>query len=227
MTSSPRLRQPRYLDAHLLDTEAALEDLGTHLSELDGWSCWLADVLHGGGRLLVAGNGGSAALAAHLAAELVGRFRAERLAFSALALQDAGTLTALANDYGYEHAFSRQVAAHGRPGDVLLALSTSGRSPNLLRATEQARSLGIAAWALTGPGPNPLGDCADAAVCLRGPTAAAVQEAQQVAVHLLCVGFDHHLAHVGTSRSPARPPANAPAGSRADEDSYPLPRSGR
>ena len=179
------------LEAHLATSRAAIAELDRHLADLDRWAGALAAALRGGGRLLVAGNGGSAALAAHLAAELVGRFRDERPAFSAMALHAEGaTLTALGNDYGFEQGFARQVAAHGRPGDVLLALSTSGRSPNLLRAIEQAARGGVQTWALTGPGPNPLAELAVSAICVAAPTTAAVQEAHQVAVHLLCVAFD-------------------------------------
>jgi len=210
--------QPRYLEEHLSDARAALEDLGAHLGELDVWSCWLADALGTGGRLLVAGNGGSAALAGHLAAELVGRFRGERPAFSALALHEAATLTAIGNDYGFEESFARQVDAHGREGDVLLTLSTSGRSANLLRATERAHALGVATWALTGPGPNPLGERTDELIALDAPNAAAVQEAQQVAVHLLCLGFEHHLSVAGGT-SPFRRYGRATAACRTGQAS--------
>jgi phosphoheptose isomerase len=215
--SSRRSFQPQYLDEHLRNARAALEELGTHLTELDVWSCWLADALGAGGRLLVAGNGGSAALAGHLAAELVGRFRGERPAFSALALHEAATLTAIGNDYGYEESFARQVDAHGRDGDVLLALSTSGRSANLVRATERAQDLGVAAWALTGPAPNPLSDRADDVIALDAPNAAAVQEAQQVAVHLLCVGFEHHLSRLAVATLSLRRFGGATAACRTDD----------
>ena len=227
MPSSVRPFQPRYLEEHLRDARAALEELRTHLTQLDVWSCWLADALGAGGRLLVAGNGGSAALAGHLAAELVGRFRGERPAFSALALHEAATLTAIGNDYGYEESFARQVDAHGRDGDVLLALSTSGRSANLLRATERAQNLGVAAWALTGPGPNPLGDRADDVIALDAPNAAAVQEAQQVAVHLLCLGFEHHLNRVAGATSSSQRLGGATSGCRTDDDSPAPSWSGR
>jgi D-sedoheptulose 7-phosphate isomerase len=192
--SSPTTCRQALLEEHLAASQAALAGLRAQLAELDAWSAELADVLGRGGRLLVAGNGGSAALAAHLAAELVGRFRAERPPFSALALHaEAATLTALGNDYGFEEAFARQVAAHGRPGDVLLLLSTSGRSPNLLCAADRAAGRHVQRWALTGPGPNPLVERAQRAVCVAAGSTAAVQEAHQVAIHLLCVGFDAHI----------------------------------
>jgi phosphoheptose isomerase len=160
------------------------------------WSCAdrLVRVLVRGGRVLVAGNGGSAALAQHLTSELVGRFHSERPAFSALCLSaETSTLTALGNDYGFETCFARQVEAHGRPDDVFVALTTSGRSPNLLLAAERARAGGLMVWAATGSLPNPLARRADAVLAVPGPTAASVQEAQQVLVHLLCRAFDERL----------------------------------
>lgn len=202
------------LRAHLDETRAALDELARHLDELDRWADGLVEALGAGRRLLVAGNGGSAALAAHLVAELVGRFREDRPAFSALALHAEGaTLTALGNDYGFEQGFSRQVEAHGRAGDVFLALSTSGRSPNLLRAAERAGELGLEAWALTGPGPNPLVDRSRRALCVGAATTAAVQEAHQVAVHLLCVGFDDRV--LGCRRSARGPFDEGPATPRS------------
>jgi D-sedoheptulose 7-phosphate isomerase len=182
------------LRAHLAESRAALDELAHHLDEVDRWAEDLAEALGAGRRMLVAGNGGSAALAAHLVAELVGRFRTDRPAYSALALHAEGaTLTALGNDYGFDAGFSRQVEAHGRRGDVLVLVSTSGRSPNLLRAAERADELGLASWALTGPGPNPLAERCRRAICVGAASTAAVQEAHQVAVHLLCVGFDERV----------------------------------
>ena len=168
---------------------------------VDGWGVRLASVLVGGGRLLVAGNGGSAAQAQHLTAELVGRYRDDRPALSAIALHaETSSLTAIANDYGWDHGFARQVQAHGRPGDVFLGLSTSGRSANVLSAMQAARDGGLQVWALTGPGPNPMLELAGEAVAVTAPSTATVQEVHQVAVHLLCaavdlqVGADEHAS---------------------------------
>ena len=182
---------------HVRALVGALGTLDT--ARLDEWGRRLAAVLGGGGRLLVAGNGGSAAQAQHLTAEFTGRFAADRRPYSAIALTaDTSAVTAIANDYGYEEVFARQVSAHGRPGDVLLAMSTSGRSPNLLRAADAARAVGVAAWALTGPLPNPLAGACHEAVCVRHPGAvpaltATVQEAHEVALHLICLAFDTAL----------------------------------
>ncbi len=148
-------------------------------------------MLLGGGRLLVAGNGGSAAQAQHLTAELVGRYRDDRVPLSALALHtDTSTVTAVLNDYGADQVFARQVRAHGRPGDVLLAMSTSGRSTNVLNAVRTARRAGLVTWALTGPLPNPVADITDEAVAVEADSTATIQEVHQVVVHLLCAAVD-------------------------------------
>ena len=121
---------------HLRDLRPALDSLADQAGEVEEWGRHLAHCLDGG-RLLVAGNGGSAAEAQHLTAELVGRFENERRPLSALVLHgDTSTVTAVCNDYGHEEVFARQVQAHGRRGDVLLLLSTSGRSSNLLCAAD-------------------------------------------------------------------------------------------
>ena len=160
------------------------------------WGSILARRLSQGGRLLAAGNGGSAAEAQHLTAELVGRFREDRPPFSAIALAaETSSLTAIGNDYGYDQVFARQITAHARAGDVVLLLSTSGHSPNLLMAVPAARRAGAACWALTGPGPNPLAAAVDKAICLPGP-AATVQEGHLVAVHAICAAFEAALTTV-------------------------------
>ena len=154
-------------------------------------------MLLAGGRLLAAGNGGSAAEAQHLAAELVGRYRRPRRPLSAIALTpDACSLTAIANDFGWTEAMARQVVAHGRPGDVLIALSTSGASANVLEAVRAARDVGVRTWALTGAAPNPLASLSDEVLAVAGPTA-VVQEMHLVAVHLLCDAVDAIVARRG------------------------------
>ncbi|MER6695488.1 D-sedoheptulose-7-phosphate isomerase, partial [Streptomyces minutiscleroticus] len=102
----------------------------------------------------------------------------------------ATSMTAIGNDYGFEHVFARQVTAHGRPGDVLLLMSTSGRSANLITAAVAGRAAGLRVWAMTGPGPNPLAEAADESLCIDADASATVQEAHLVAVHLLCECFD-------------------------------------
>ncbi|MGW0085006.1 D-sedoheptulose-7-phosphate isomerase [Streptomyces sp. NPDC003393] len=167
-----------------------------HITER--WGERLAAVLGGGGRLLAAGNGGSAAQAQHLTAELVGRYRDDRPPFSAIALHaDTSSTTAIANDYGVDEVFARQVRAHGRPGDVLMLLSTSGASANLLSAADAGRAAGLRVWALTGPAPNPLSAGSDEALCAAGASTATVQELHLVAVHMVCAAFDAALARGG------------------------------
>jgi D-sedoheptulose 7-phosphate isomerase len=183
--------------AHVDRLAAGLGSLRSQVRLLGRWGDHLAALLAGGGRLLAAGNGGSAAQAQHLTAELVGRYRDDRPAYSAIALHaETSTVTALVNDYGAAQMFARQVEAHGRPGDVLFLLSTSGRSPNCVVAAETARRYGLTTWALTGPGPNDLADAADEVLCLDVPETATVQELHLVALHILCAEVDRALGVV-------------------------------
>jgi D-sedoheptulose 7-phosphate isomerase len=166
---------------------------------LAAWGVELANRLLSGQRLLAAGNGGSAAEAQHLTAELVGRFDGERVPFSAISLHsESSAVTAIANDYGFEELFARQVRAHGRSGDVLVLLSTSGQSPNLLRAAETAARLNITTWALTGPGPNPLAAACDEAVVIDAVNANA-QEGHLIALHAVCRAFDLEISRRGSA----------------------------
>lgn len=163
-----------------------------HAPRLEAWGVELAARLRNGSRLLVAGNGGSAAEAQHLAAELVGRYRDDRPAFSAIALSaETSSLTAIGNDYGFAEVFARQVRAHGRAGDIVLLISTSGKSRNLIEAARAAARVGMTSWALTGEGPNPLTTVCDDAICMDG-AAPHVQECQLAAIHALCEVFDAH-----------------------------------
>jgi D-sedoheptulose 7-phosphate isomerase len=175
---------------HLVALERALQRVHGEIGRIERWGQHVAQVVAGGGRLLAAGNGGSAAHAQHLTAELVGRYLDERPPFSAIALHaETSALTALVNDYGAEAGWARAVRAHGREGDVLVALSTSGRSGNVLAAVDAARAIGVTTLALTGPAPNPLATCADDAVAVEGATP-TVQEVHQVLIHLLCAAID-------------------------------------
>jgi D-sedoheptulose 7-phosphate isomerase len=155
------------------------------------WGGELVERLSGGARLLVAGNGGSAAQAQHLSAEFVGRYGPDRRPYSSIALHaDTSAVTAIANDYGVDEVFARQVEAHARPGDVLLLLSTSGRSPNLVAAAVRAHSVDMTVWAMTGARPNPLADLADETLSICSTDTATIQELHLVAVHLVCEAFD-------------------------------------
>ena len=180
---------------HVKALRAALDALGPQLPRLERWGAKLGRVLMDDGRLLAAGNGGSAAEAQHLTAELVGRYQHERRPFSAISLHaETSSLTAITNDYGSGECFARQVRAHGRRGDVLLTLSTSGESDNVCAAVGAACRVGMETWALTGPGPNSLAAaCADA-ICVSAEATSTVQESHLVAVHLLCAAVDRQVA---------------------------------
>jgi D-sedoheptulose 7-phosphate isomerase len=179
---------------HLDELIRAAQAFGSCIDLADRWGSRLAAVLDAGGRLLAAGNGGSAAQAQHLTAELVGRYRDDRPPFSAICLTaETSSLTAIANDYPPDELFARQVEAHGRPGDVLVLLSTSGRSPNIIAAAERGRRVGMQVWSFTGPRPNPLSDAADEALCVDATYTATVQELHLVGLHALCAGLDREL----------------------------------
>ena len=146
----------------------------------------LIDCIGSGGCVYICGNGGSAADAQHIAAELVGRFVRERKGLPAVALTtDTSILTSIGNDYGFEQIFSRQVEALVKKGDVLWAFSTSGTSKNILAAAKLAKEKGGSVLGFTGRKDSPLEDISDICICVEGPTA-TVQEVHQVAYHILC-----------------------------------------
>ncbi|HEY3383399.1 MAG TPA: D-sedoheptulose 7-phosphate isomerase [Vicinamibacterales bacterium] len=147
----------------------------------------LRTALAGGRKVLVCGNGGSAADAQHFAAELVGRFVRERAAWPAMALTtDTSTLTAIGNDYGFDRVFARQVEAHGHPGDLLLGISTSGGSPNVMAAVTVARTRGLMTIGLTGGDGGALGRAVDIHLNVPTASAARAQEVHCTILHVLC-----------------------------------------
>jgi D-sedoheptulose 7-phosphate isomerase len=179
---------------HLDDLAGAARIAQSAAPVVAEWGQDLATVFGAGGKLLACGNGGSAAEAQHLTGELLGRFREERRPLPAVALSaDSSAVTAIANDYGIEELFARQVQAYGRPGDVLVALSTSGTSPNVIAAAKAGLDLGVTVWALTGPAPNPLAALSDSAIAVDAPTVATVQEIQLSLIHALCIALDKSL----------------------------------
>ena len=166
---------------------------GANLGQLEQVAVLLLATLREGRSLLACGNGGSALQAQHLVAELVGRFRRERRPLPALALStDAGVVTGIGNDYGYDQVFARQVRALGRPGDLLLALSTSGNSANVLMACETAREVGIRTVGFCGGGGR-LPGCVDAALSVPSHDTARIQECHLLLIHLLCERVDAEL----------------------------------
>ena len=147
----------------------------------------LLAALGAGGKVLFFGNGGSAADAQHLAAELVGRFELERAPFPAVALTvNTSSLTAIANDYAFDDVFARQILALGSPRDVAVALSTSGRSPNVIRGVQAARSKGLVTVALTGQDGGALKENVDYCVCVPSTVTSRIQECHILIGHILC-----------------------------------------
>ena len=186
-------RQHR-VSEHLAALAQAAEAADELTPLVTGWAQQLAQVFAAGGRVLTCGNGGSASEAQHLTGELVGRFRNDRQPLTAIALgADSAATTAIMNDYGVEDVFARQVRAHGRPGDVLIAFSTSGTSPNVMAAAKAALEIGVTVWALTGPAPNPLAALSDSAIPVAAATVATVQEIHLSMVHALCIALDDAL----------------------------------
>ena len=184
----------RLLTEHLHGSNSAVQSLGHELERIERWGRELATGLLSGCRVLAVGNGGSAAEAQHLTAELLGRYRDDRRPLSAIALHgDTSALTAIANDYGFDATFARQVEAHGRRGDYLIVLSTSGRSPNLVAAARVGKGAEMRTLALTGPVPNPVAEICDDCLAVPVGSTAHIQEAHLVAVHLLCEVIDESV----------------------------------
>src|SRR5213595_2705800 len=181
------------------DAIAAATETLRSLSSLEAQMVEAADLieqcLHAGNKLLVCGNGGSAADAAHFATELVVRFARDRRAYPAICLaSNGGLLTAAANDYGFDEIFARQVAAFGQPEDVLICLTTSGKSRNVLRATEEAKARKLKTIAFLGRDGGSTIGIADVDLLVRSDSTARIQEAHQLLLHALCETIESRLA---------------------------------
>jgi len=177
---------PQFRDAIAAATEtvASLSGLETRMVEA---ADLIEQCLRAGNKLLVCGNGGSAADAAHFATELVVRFAKDRPAYPAICLaSDGGLLTAAGNDYGFDEIFARQVAAFGKPGDVLICLTTSGKSKNLMRALEEAKARKLKTIAFLGRDGGSTVGMADVDLFVRNNSTARIQEAHQLLLHVLC-----------------------------------------
>ena len=169
-----------------------------NISLVAGAAEMIAESFKSGGKLLIVGNGGSAADAQHLAAEFVNRFVIERPPLPALALTtDTSTITSIGNDYAFDQSFSKQVRALGRSGDVLLAISTSGNSPNILKAVETAKALDIKVIGLTGKGGGALAEGSDILLDVEAKATARIQEVHITICHILCELVDHTLFRKG------------------------------
>jgi D-sedoheptulose 7-phosphate isomerase len=152
--------------------------------------------LRAGGKLIGFGNGGSATDAQHMVAELVGRYAAKRQALAAIALtSNSSSLTAIANDFGFEEIFARQLEALAKPQDVILAISTSGNSPNVLRALETAKTLGLKKIGLTGNDGGKLRDLVDICLLVPSNSTPRIQEAHSLVIHILCGIVENAFVH--------------------------------
>ena len=177
---------------------AALQGDTPALQAIERAALLISEALRAGGRVFSCGNGGSLCDAMHFAEELSGRFRNDRPGYAAIAIADAGHLTCVANDYGYEQVFARYVQAHGRAGDVLLAISTSGSSANVLAAAQAARERSMPVIALTGRPSSPLAALAQVEVCTpAGRFADRVQELHIKVIHVLIELVEHELNLTG------------------------------
>jgi D-sedoheptulose 7-phosphate isomerase len=152
------------------------------------------DAFRGGGKLLLFGNGGSAADAIHIAAEFVGRYLIDRRPLPALALvANPSALTAIGNDYGFDEVFARQVRALGAEGDVAVGLTTSGRSPNVVMGLAAAHEIGMTTIAMTGAEPGPVGRAADLRLCVPSGETPRIQEGHMLAAHVICEWVEMRL----------------------------------
>jgi D-sedoheptulose 7-phosphate isomerase len=185
MIQTPNL--PLAIDSAIVEHLAVIEKLRAQAPVIKRIGDEMTRVLRAGNKILWCGNGGSAADAQHLAAELVGRFQRDRRGLASIALTtDTSILTAVANDHGYDKVFSRQVEALGVEGDLLVGISTSGSSRNVCMALETARSLGIFTVAFAGDGGGQIAAIADLALCIPSTNIARVQESHILCGHMLC-----------------------------------------
>jgi D-sedoheptulose 7-phosphate isomerase len=184
-----------FLRTAIQQSTDTLSSLASLEPQLDRAVDAVARCLSSGGKLLACGNGGSAADAAHFVTEFVVRFMSERPAYPAICLSsDGGTLTAAGNDYGFDEIFARQVAAFGRPGDVLICLTTSGNSRNVQRALEEAKARKVKTIALLGRDGGPTRGMADIELLVSGASTARIQEAHMLLLHVICEAAEERLA---------------------------------
>lgn len=195
-------KETAYAREHLADSLTALQAASADadfLTVLGRIADAMAKTLGAGGKILLCGNGGSAADAQHIAAELLSRFETDRAPWPAIALTtDSSVVTAIGNDYGYDHVFERQVRGLGQKGDVLIAISTSGRSPNVIRALDAARERGVVAIGFTGAKGAEMESRCD--VLLRAPSGktAVIQQIHITAAHIICGLVERRLAGTKT-----------------------------
>lgn len=179
------------VDAHI---EAVNGFFMQNAAQLEALALTVSKAINNGNKVLLCGNGGSASDAQHIAAEFVGRFVNNRRALASIALTtDTSILTAVGNDYGYDEVFSRQVEGLGKTGDVLIAISTSGNSSNIIKAVASAKQLGIQTVSLTGKKGGTLHGSCDYNFCVEHPTTAHIQECHITFLHMLCALVEENL----------------------------------
>jgi D-sedoheptulose 7-phosphate isomerase len=179
------------LERHLEDALRVIGSLRDHTERIRLIAERIEETISSGGKVMICGNGGSAADAQHLAAELIGRYKSERNPLPAISLSsDPSVMTCIGNDYGFEEVFARQVEGIGRKGDLLLLFSTSGNSPNIIKALERAKGIGIGTIALLGKGGGMAKGMADIELIVDSDDTARVQEAHCVVLHLISEYFE-------------------------------------
>lgn len=183
-----RLREGEAMVSAMLASERCLTEIGIAAERI-------AAAAAGGRKILLFGNGGSAADAVHIAAEFVGRYLIERRPLPALALNaNISALTAIGNDYGFDQLFSRQVDALGERGDVAIGLTTSGRSPNVVKGLDAARELGLTTIGMTGSDPGPVGAAAELTIAIPSSETPRIQEGHMLAAHTICEWVEETVA---------------------------------
>jgi D-sedoheptulose 7-phosphate isomerase len=183
--------------AYLIESQKVMglaAESDSFLKQLAAVTCAIVDSLKSGAKVMLAGNGGSAADAQHIAGEFLSRLNFDRAPLPAIALTvDTSVLTAVGNDYGYEQVFERQVSGLGRPGDVFIGISTSGRSPNILRALRKARELGITTIAFSGAQRTEMWDHCDMVVSVPSTSTPLIQQLHITAAHIICGAVEREL----------------------------------
>jgi len=178
-------------ESSLAETTRALQALPTIRPSIDQAARLILDTLRRGGKLLIAGNGGSAAEAAHFATELVGRYAKSRRSLPAVALSSDGSLlSCIGNDFGFEQVFARQISGLGKPGDLVVVLTSSGNSPNVVSALQQAKAMGLESVAFLGRGGGKAKGLATCELVIPGNSGAAAQEAHLFLIHHFCELID-------------------------------------
>ncbi|MCB1094616.1 MAG: SIS domain-containing protein [Verrucomicrobiae bacterium] len=182
------------IDKTIDESIAAIASLRELKPQIEAAVALMTDALRSGGKILACGNGGSAADGAHFTTEFLCRFVDNRRALPAISLTcDGSFLTATANDFGYDYVFARQIEGLGKKDDVLVAITTSGNSPNVKRALEAARECGMKSVALLGRDGGATAGIADVEIMVPGSATARIQEAHKVVIHLLCGGVEEQL----------------------------------